>query len=178
MGRGRRVSVRIVTLVGLLAIGAVTGLALLSNLGSGSRSEAVPGTRLADFSVPRFPQGTLAVREFQGRPLVINLLASWCGSCWEELPYFEQVSERYREKGLVVIGISVQDKPESVGEMVQQLGITFPVGLDPTGEVAVGVFKLQTIPMTYFIARDGTVRSVWRGAIDAKSLDREVGRIL
>ncbi len=178
MARRRRVSVRIVTLLGLLAIAAVAGFALLSELGSGSRSEAVPGTRLADFSVPRFPQGTLALREFQGRPLVINFLASWCGPCWEELPYFQQVSERYREKDLVVIGVSVQDKLEYVGEMVGRLGITFPVGLDPTGAVAVGVFKLQTIPMTYFIARDGTIRSVWRGPIDAKSLDREVGRIL
>lgn len=178
MVKERRVSVRTMTLIGLLAIGAVTGLALLSNLGRGGSSEAVPGARLPDFSVERFPQGTLALVEFRGRPLVINFLASWCGPCWEELPSFQQVSERYREKDLVVIGVSVQDKPESVGEMVRRLSITFPVGLDPTGEVALGVFKLQTIPMTYFIARDGTIRSVWRGPIDAKSLDREVGRIL
>ena len=178
MARRRRVSIRVMTLIGLLAIAAVVGLALLGKLGSGNRSEAVPGARLADFSVERFPQGTLALREFQGRPLVINLLASWCGPCWEELPYFQQVSERYREKDLVVIGVSVQDKSEDVGEMVGRLGITFPVGLDPTGAVAVGVFKIQTLPMTYFIARDGTVRSVWRGPIDAKSLDREVSRIL
>lgn len=178
MGREGRVSVRIMTLIGLLGIAAVVGLALLSELGSGNRGEAVPGARLADFSVARFPQGTLASGEFQGRPLVINFLASWCGPCWEELPYFQQVSERYREKDLVVVGISVQDKPESVGEMVRRLGITFPVGLDPTGEVAVGVFKVQRLPMTYFIDRTGTVRSVWRGPINAKSLDREVGRIL
>jgi len=178
MTRGRKVSVRIMTLVGLLAIAAVTGLVLVSELGRGSRSEAVPGVRLADFSVARFPQGTLALREFQGKPLVINFLASWCGPCWEELPYFQQVSERFRGKDIVVIGISVQDKPEFVEEMVRRLGITFPVGLDPTGEVAVGVFKIQRLPMTYFIARDGAVRSVWRGPINAKSLDREVGRIL
>ena len=178
MTRGRKVSVRIMTLVGLLAIAAVTGLVLVSELGRGSRSEAVPGVRLADFSVARFPQGTLASSEFQGRPLVMNFLASWCGPCWEELPYFQQVSERYREKDLVVVGISVQDKPESVGEMVRRLGITFPLGLDPTGEVAVGVFKLQTIPMTYFVARDSTIRSIWRGPIDAKSLDREVSKLL
>ena len=178
MARRRRVSVRIITLIGLLAIAAVVGLALLSDLGSGNRSEAVPGGRLADFSVPRFPQGTLALKEFQGRPLVINFLAAWCGPCWEELPHFQQVSERYRVKDIVVIGISVQDKPELVEEMVRRLGITFPVGLDPTGAVAVGAFMIQRLPMTYFIARDGTVRSVWRGPINAKSLDREVGRIL
>ena len=83
MTRGRKVSVRIMTLVGLLAIAAVTGLVLVSELGRGSRSEAVPGAPLADFSVARFPQGTLASSEFQGRPLVMNFLASWCGPCWE-----------------------------------------------------------------------------------------------
>jgi peroxiredoxin len=166
------------TLIGLLTIAAVIGLALLSDLGRGSRREVIHGARLPDFSVERFPQGTLALVEFRGRPLVINLLASWCGPCWEELPYFQEVAERYREKGLVVIGISVQDRPESLGEMVRRLGIAFPVGLDPTGAVAVDVFKLQRLPMTYFIARDGTIRSIWGGPIDAKSLDREVGGIL
>lgn len=109
---------------------------------------------------------------------VINYLASWCGPCWQELPEFQRAWTAHRDKGLVVIGISLQDPPDSVEYMVSKLDLTFPVGMDVTGAVAKGVFQLTGMPTTFFIDRKGVVQEVWRGPIPPESLRRQIEKIL
>jgi peroxiredoxin len=150
-------------------------LALVQNVpGGGARV----GQRAPEFTVPGLGGGTVALVEYQGRPVVINFLATWCGPCWRELPDFDEAAEKYRDRGLVVVGLAVKDSRDSVQRLVSNLGLTFPIGLDPAGAVAVERYRITGMPVTVFVDRQGVIRKYWTGPIDPEALHRFIGQIL
>ncbi|MDQ3616363.1 MAG: TlpA family protein disulfide reductase [Actinomycetota bacterium] len=92
-------------------------------------------------------------------PLVINLWASWCGPCRDELPYFQQLNERANGK-VKVLGVDYQDtQPEAALELVRETGVTYPLLADPAGEVRVP-FEVRGLPGVVFVNRKGEVTHI------------------
>jgi thiol-disulfide isomerase/thioredoxin len=113
---------------------------------------------------PDFTLDTLAGDKFTlsaqaGRPVVVNFWATWCPPCRAELPAFEEVYRNYRDKGLVVVGVDVAESPEVVAQYVAEAGLTFPIALDVSGHAS-ELFRLQGMPTTLFVGRDGAIRDV------------------
>lgn len=135
------------------------------------------GKLAPDFAVPGLTGGTLALSDYRGRPVVVNFFASWCAPCWTELPDFDQAADKYRESGLVVIGVGVQDSKLSIQRMVNGLGLRFPVGLDPSGELG-KQYQIPGLPVTVFVDRRGVVRKYWTGPIYWSALEKSIGAIL
>src|SRR5919199_4286634 len=123
--------------------------------------QAAPNFKLKD------PNGTaVELKQFHGRPVVLNFWATWCAPCKEEMPELEQLYRQYRDQGLVVLGVSVDDSssakqvPALLKEGNPGVGsYTFPVALDEKQEVA-RRYKLFGVPSSYFIDRDGVIRVV------------------
>lgn len=164
-----------------LAIGVVffvVGVAVAVLVANTSRVGAQVGKPAPEFAVPGLSGGTVALSAYRGRPVVINFLATWCGPCWRELPDFEEAAEEYQDRGLVVVGVDVRDSTEAIRRMVSNLGLAFPIGLDPTGEVAIERYRIPGLPVTVFVDRRGVVRKYWTGPIDRASLDRFIAMIL
>lgn len=92
--------------------------------------------------------------------MVLNIWASWCIPCREEMPAIEKVYQRYKDSGLVVIGLNLtsQDSETDVRAFVQELGLTFPIVLDRDGSVSAH-YQLLGLPSTFFIDRTGIIRS-------------------
>jgi len=176
--RKKRLNLRWVVGLVLIIVVPIALVVLVAYVVEVPPGDAAVGKPLPDFSVPQFPQGTLTFSQFRGRPVVINYLAAWCGPCWQELPYFQNEWMKHRDKGLVVIGISLQDSPKTVEYMVSRIGLDFPIGMDETGVVASRVFRIMGMPTTYFIDRKGVVQGVWRGPIHPKSLRQQIEKIL
>lgn len=109
---------------------------------------------------------------------MLNFFASWCGPCWRELPDFDDAAEKYHDRGVVVLGVGVKDSKDSIRRMVENLALTFPVGLDPAAEVAVERYRVPGLPVTVFVDRRGVVTKVWPGPVDRSSLDRLILEIL
>lgn len=106
----------------------------------------------------------------RGQVVVINLWTSWCPPCREEMPTIEQVYRQYWEQGLVVLGVNstFQDDEKAAAAFVRELGLTFPILLDRTGAVS-RRYQLQALPTTYFVDRQGVIRSVVLGGPMAPS---------
>ncbi len=176
--RARRTRRRVIRAVGigvvLLVVGGA-GIALLRTL---PPAGARVGQAAPDFAVPGLAGGTVALADYRGRPVVINFLATWCGPCWRELPDFDEAAEKYQDRGLVVVGVAVRDSRDSVQRLASNLGLAFPIGLDPGGAVAVERYRITGMPVTVFVDRHGVIRKYWNGPIDAESLDRFIGQIL
>lgn len=108
----------------------------------------------------------------EGRPVIVNFLASWCGPCREELPLLEAMADE-----IAVVGVDVADNREKAVDLLKDTGATFPVAYDPQREVA-GRYRLTGMPTTVFVDARGRVVGRVHGPVDAGTLRRWADRLL
>lgn len=147
------------TLTDRILVGGIVmaGLALAWAV-SGSLEPTVIGVgdTAPHFSVKADSGKTFTPTEFGGKLLVLNFWAGWCQPCWSEAPSLEQFTREFGPQGVVVLGVSMDTKPEVYKNFLDQFGVSFEVAMDPTWDIAAsyGTFKL---PETYIIDRSGKV---------------------
>ncbi len=162
----------------LVGLGLVVGLAfgLLGLLGFGLVRQGVSATLVPvrprpapDFSLTLFDGGRFDLSAQRGKVVVVNFWAAWCAPCRTEAPVLEAVWRRYRDRGVVVVGVNIWDNEASARAYIREFGLTFPNGPDPTGSVVVD-YGVTGVPETYFISPDGTIRRKWNGPLTEASL--------
>ena len=114
--------------------------------------------KLPAISLPCFNGGTLDLAKAPGVPMVVNLWASWCGPCREELPVVQQLAGAAGGK-VRVVGVVSKDGKSQAASFADDAGATFPAAFDGQGEV-MGALGLNTLPHTLFITADGSVSFV------------------
>ncbi len=105
-----------------------------------------------------------------GRPRLVNIWASWCGPCRDELPWLQQAHDSGE---LDVLGVDAEDRAESAGALLDELDVTFPSVYDPANELAREI-KIVTKPTTLFVSKEGEVVFVWPGAFASYDQMREL----
>jgi cytochrome c biogenesis protein CcmG, thiol:disulfide interchange protein DsbE len=113
------------------------------------------GELLADVTVDCLGGGELALGRAQGLPTVVNLWASWCGPCREELPLVQQLADQAGDR-LKVVGLVSQDPADNGRAFAADAGITMPTGVDADGDLAIEQ-GLRGLPYTYLLRADGSV---------------------
>ncbi len=118
---------------------------------------------------------------YQKGVLLINFWASWCQPCKSELPHLNHLYEKYKDKGLSIIGIN-QDSPKSVAKVrsfVASQSIKFPVAVDPNFEIF-NKFNGQVLPYSLLIDSNGEIVYRHTGYVpgDEKKLEEEIAQLL
>ena len=133
---------------------------------AGTTGGAPPPSPREGFSAPDFTLETLAgeqvaLSDLRGKVVLVNFWASWCPPCRAEMPAIERVYRSHKDLGLEVLAINTtnQDDRAAAAAFVQEFGLTFPVPLDLTGAVSAS-YNLRGLPSTYFIDKQGVIRSV------------------
>ena len=129
-----------------------------------------------DFTLRLFNGESFNLSEHRGRPVVINFFASWCVPCKAEAPSFDKVYREYKAKDVAFLGIAIQDTEAKAMELVKEVGITFPAGLDEDGKIkeSFGVFG---IPVTYFIDKNGKINYTHAGMMTEDLIRYELEKI-
>jgi len=122
------------------------------------------GERAPAFTLPLLDGDRTSLKELRGQVVVLNFWASWCGPCRLEAPVLEQVWQDYGGDEVAFVGIAHNDVPQRAQDFVENHGITFPNGLDVTGEIA-EAYGLHAVPETFVIDGEGVVQAYHRGAI-------------
>lgn len=119
------------------------------------------GFMAPDFTLDLLGGGDITLSELRGKPVMVNLWASWCPPCRAEMPAIQKVYQDYQELGLVVLGVNTtnQDNEADAAAFVLEYGLTFPIPLDRDGSVS-SRYGLRGLPTTFFIDRKGIIRSV------------------
>ena len=119
-----------------------------------------------------------SLADYKGQVILVNLWATWCPPCKEEMPTLQAYYNRHREQGFSIIAINDGDPTPDVLQFVKDYELTFPVWLDPTYLATEQAFKSLNLPSSYVIDRTGTVRLTWVGGISSRMLDKHVTPII
>lgn len=165
---------------GLMLALIVVGLLLTqgdSTIGSFSKPPAEKKESAPPFTLVLLDGKTFNFGDHKGKPVLINFFASWCLPCREEMPVLEKIAQEYNAKGVVSLGIAIDDTEAKMKDFVTRYGVTFPVGLDTTTTIQKS-FGLYGIPTTYFIDKQGAINYSHSGAVTEDLLRHELDKLL
>lgn len=137
---------------------------------SGCSLDGAPGVGrdAPDFNLPDLAGKDTFLLAFRGKPVLLNIWASWCGPCVAEMPLIQQIYETRADEGLVILAVNSGESIAQVKEFMQTNGYSFPVLLD-TEQAVTLKYGVRGIPTTFFINGDGKIADMRVGAFESKA---------
>ncbi len=126
-------------------------LPLSSPVGAASLEKA------EDFELEGIGGGSVRLSALRGKVVILNFWATWCPECIEEMPALDGLYREFKDKGLIVLGISIDRKASTVADFLKKRPVSYPILLDSRGEVFVKRYTLVGIPVTFLIDREGYI---------------------
>lgn len=151
----------------------------------------IPGLRVgdlaSDFEVDDGDGGTFTLADLDGRPIRlselrgrlvwVNFWTTWCPPCQSETPILREMDERYRDRGLTVVAVMVQQPPEEGRRYAERYGLEYLIGADTAGHVF-RAYRVFALPTQFFIDADGVIRAVVNGPLDRATASRTIEGLL
>lgn len=160
-----------------LAVCAVIGLLGFGLLSKGETKialgEQVPDRELPVLSGP----GEGSIADYRGRWVLVNLWASWCVPCRQEAPELDRFAQRYRDRGVSVLGINVQDNSDDAIAFLRDNGVAYRQ-LRSVGDERSAAFGSTGVPENFLVDPRGRLALIWRGPVDRRFLEENVVPIL
>ena len=123
------------------------------------------GESAPDFTLPALNQGSLSLHDFKGQVVLVNFWATWCPPCIEEAPSLEKFAELMRTRGVIVIGVSVDQDKSALETFAAAHHLSFPIARDP-GQSVAGRYGTFKFPETYIVGADGQGAEKVIGGVD------------
>ncbi|OGO42358.1 MAG: hypothetical protein A2Z04_05190 [Chloroflexi bacterium RBG_16_57_9] len=169
----------------------VVVLAIVAFFAYGLRFRGDPGPKIgqpaSSFSLTTFDGRQIALNDLKGKVVVVNFWASWCKpACWDEAPDLERTWRKYKDRGVMFIGIDYVDTESEGLAFLKNFDITYPNGPDLGSKIS-QVYRVKGVPETVVIDKSGKIAAIGRGGIstakyegpiDASLLSATLDRLL
>lgn len=168
-------------LIALVTI-LIVGFAVVPRLFKPQEGELV-GKPAPDFTlnvvINSLADGKPAVTlsELRGQAVVLDFWATWCGPCQAEAPIVNKVAQRYKDRGLVVIGVNTSDNEQKARAWAAQRGLSFPIVFDANDATA-RAYGVENLPTLVVVSRSGNIIAVRTGMTDDAELEALVKQAL
>lgn len=124
------------------------------------------------------PSGApVKLADYKGKVVLLNFWGTWCPPCRVEIPGFIEVQEAYRDKGFVIVGVAVEDTAEAVKAYASEMKINYPIAMAQE-DVENAYGPIYGLPLSFFIARDGSICRKHFGELTKERLEQELKRLL
>lgn len=125
------------------------------------------GDPLPDLAALDLGGDSVSTADYRGRALLLNLWATWCPPCRAEMPYLQELQDRFGPAGLSVVGVSVDDRGarRQLDEFVAEAGVRYDILLDPEME-SMDLLGVMGLPVTLLVDPEGVVRLFRTGPVD------------
>ncbi|SDH10647.1 Peroxiredoxin [Alteribacillus persepolensis] len=151
----------------------VIGYIVYSNFASENAGNEEGDTAI-DFTLPSYNGEDLTLSSYEGNVVIMNMWASWCEPCTDEIPALIDFHHAYRNKGVVVLTInmnSYETDQKDAKQFVEEFNMTqTPAMIDEEGDIA-EMYSIQYLPTTFIIDRDGTIARKVAGEVDFERLE-------
>ena len=118
------------------------------------------------------------LEDLRGKAVWINFFATWCPPCQSETPVMREVSERYKDRGLELVAVSVQEtSTDDVQAYADKYELKYTIGFDGSGRIF-RAYKVYALPTQFFIGPDGIIRDVAQGPLTVEAASAYIERIL
>lgn len=149
------------------------GPSVFTRLGEVPVQRAVP----LELSLTTLEGRTLSATDLRGQVVMVDFWASWCPPCRDEARLLQEVWERYRERGVVFVGIAIWDSDPEVRAFLERYGIRYPIALDGRGTLAVE-YGVTGVPEKYFFDRNGLLRRRFVGPMTEAALTETLDSLI
>jgi peroxiredoxin len=147
-----------------------------------------PGDLAPEFSLPQADGSTYQLADLDGKPISladlrgkavwVNFFATWCPPCQSETPVLREMNEKYRERGLELIAVSVQETSASdVQAYADRYQLRYTIGFDASGRIF-DAYRVYALPTQFFIDANGVIRDVVQGPLTTETASAYIQKIL
>ena len=169
----RNRSIQLLILI-ILLVGV--GFVIYQNLAKDVESVQVK-KKAPDFTMTTLAGDEVTLSQLEGKGVLINFWATYCEPCIREMPTIQAQYEKYKDKGIEVIGINTGENEVTVTGYVNRLGVQFPIILDKNYKI-VDLYQTGPLPRSIFIDKEGYVQSIILGEMNEKIVEDNILRIL
>jgi thiol-disulfide isomerase/thioredoxin len=139
-----------------------------ANSGKSAQPQTAP-----DFTLKSIDGQPVTLSSFRGKVVLLDFWATWCTPCRSEIPRFIEWQQKYRDKGFVVLGVSMDDSSKDAANYAREMKMTYPVVM-ATSDVADSYGGVLGLPVNLLISRDGRIISKDVGATDLNALEKQI----
>ena len=146
---------RQLVLVGIVLVGLALGIWALMRYGPAS---VQPGSRAPDFRALDINSGdSVSVSDYRGQVTLVNIWATWCGPCREEMPSMQQAFAELKDRGFAIAAVSIDEgSVDDVRSFQREYGLTFDILHDRTGRIQ-QLYQTTGVPESFLLDRDGVI---------------------
>ena len=134
-----------------------------------------------DFVVEMLDGGDQTVGDLKGKVVLVDFWATWCKPCLETMPRLQQLYSAYSDKGVEILGVSIdegKDRVRKIVKMVDKLDISYPIFVDAKQTPAWHRFRVKAIPAMFLLDGNSQIVAQWVGKIDFDEVEKEVSSLL
>ncbi len=162
--------------IGAIAAGLVILVVLAVTFTSSQANSLHPartGSLIDDFSLRSLDGQEVSLSQYRGQVVLINGWATWCPPCRAEMPDLVKFYQANKDKGFIILAVNAGETAEQAKPFVNQMGMQFPVLIDPNTRVLTGL-GVTAFPTSIVVGRDGVVKRIHTGMLTPDSLQSEI----
>jgi cytochrome c-type biogenesis protein len=126
-----------------------------------------------DFALTSIDGEPVKLSDYQGKVVLVNFWATWCGPCVVETPSLVRMYHKYRDRGFQVIGVAMQSEEDKVKNFVDKYRVPYAIARDTTSEVGLR-YQVFALPSSFLFTADGKVKKAFMGFVEEERLEREL----
>lgn len=172
----RRNSARARILASLTLLFGITLLPLCAQAGEAVCTADAKAANL-DFTLKDIQGKPFALSDYKGKVVVLDFWATWCPPCRKEIPRFIELYNRYRSRGLAVIGVSMDESTADIKRFAKKFKMNYPILLGAGRDDLEGAFGSHPLPAAFVIGRDGRICAMHDGLTPIEQFEREIGSL-
>jgi cytochrome c biogenesis protein CcmG, thiol:disulfide interchange protein DsbE len=166
----------------LVIIGLAAGFALIpratQSCGKASGTEEAPDfTATVVANAPDPAETSLTMSKLRGHPVILDFWATWCGPCQAQSPIVNGIAQRFKDKGLVVVGVNTSDAEGLAERFAAKKGLLFPMVYD-AGNAIANKYRVDNLPTLIVVSKEGKIVAVRHGVTGDSDLERLVRQVL